>query len=74
MLLIVDVGSSHGRLGLYRPRVGYPNIVLVQGPVQASWLNQIEIHLSIIQRNVFTPNDLSSVEEVQDRLLRCEGC
>ena len=47
----------------------YPNLVLVQGPVHASWLKQIEIYLSIVQRNVLTPNDFDSLADVEARLL-----
>src|SRR5882762_2500721 len=50
-------------------RAKYPNLVLVHGPVHASWLNQIEIYFSIIQRKVLTPNDFSSRQELADRLL-----
>src|SRR6266513_51106 len=50
----------------------YPNLVLVHGPVHASWLNQIEIYFSIIQRKVLTPNDFSSRQELADRLLAFE--
>src|SRR5207302_2403737 len=51
----------------------YPNLVLVHGPVHASWLNQIEIYFSIIQRKVLTPNNFSSRQEVADRLLAFEA-
>jgi hypothetical protein len=37
-------------------------------PVHASWLNQVEIYFSITQRKVSTPNDLASLEEVEQRL------
>ena len=47
----------------------YPNLVLVHGPVHASWLNQIEIYFSIVQRKVLTPNDFDSLADVEDRLL-----
>ncbi len=41
---IVDNGSSHrGPRAVQRLRHNYPNLVLVQGPVHASWINQIEI-------------------------------
>jgi hypothetical protein len=40
--------------------------------VHASWLNQIEIYFSIIQRKVLTPNDFPSLEAVSDRLERFE--
>ncbi len=39
-------------------------------PVHASWLNQIEIYFSIIQRKVLTPNDFDSLEAVEERLLQ----
>ena len=47
----------------------YPNLVPVHGPIHASWLNQIEIYFSIVQRKVLTPNDFSCLQEVEDRLL-----
>ena len=47
-----------------------PALVLVHGPVHASWLNQIEIYFSIVQRKVLTPNDFPSLPAVEDRLLR----
>ena len=42
---------------------------VVHGPIHASWLNQIEIYFSIVQRKVLTPNDFSSLQELQQRLL-----
>ncbi len=40
----------------------------MHGPVHASWLNQIEIYFSIIQRKVFTPNDFPSLATLAERL------
>ena len=37
-------------------------------PVHASWLNQIEIYFSIVQRKVLTPNDFSGLDAVEQRL------
>ena len=34
----------------------------------SSWLNQIEIYFSIVQRKVLTPNDFRSFTAVKDRL------
>jgi hypothetical protein len=48
----------------------WPAIVLVHTPVHASWLNQIEIYFSIVQRKVLTPNDFDSLAALEDRLLR----
>src|SRR3989454_12545229 len=46
--------------------------ILVHTPVHASWLNQIEIYFSIIQRKVLTPNDFRSLAAVKERLTRFE--
>jgi len=68
---IMDNGSSHrGAPCVRRLQTAYPNLVPVHGPVHASWLNQIEIYFSIVQRKVLTPNDFSSLEAVEERLLR----
>ena len=40
--------------------------------MHASWLNQVEIYFSIIQRKVLTPNDFASLEEVEQRLMLYE--
>ena len=37
--------------------------------MHASWLNQIEIYFSIMQRKVLSPNDCTDLGEVQQRLL-----
>ena len=67
---IVDNGSSHrGQASIKRLQGKFPNLILVHGPVHASWLNQIEIYFSILQRKALTPNDFASLAAVQDRLL-----
>jgi transposase len=66
---VVDNGSSHrGKAAIDRLTKRYPNAVMVHTPIHASWLNQIEIYFSIIQRKVVTPNDFTSLDQVQDRL------
>ncbi|MDQ3090434.1 MAG: hypothetical protein M3R46_01980, partial [Actinomycetota bacterium] len=45
-------------------RARWPNLILVHLPVHASWLNQVEIYHSIIQRKVLDPNDFQSTAEV----------
>ena len=68
---IMDNGSSHrGNTCVRRLQAAFHNVIPVHGPVHASWLNQIEIYFSIIQRKVLTPNDFASLAEVADRLLR----
>jgi hypothetical protein len=67
---IVDNGSSHrGPRSVARLQSKYRNLTLVHGPVHASWLNQIEIYFSIVQRKVLTPNDFPSLEVLRERLL-----
>jgi hypothetical protein len=66
---IVDNGSSHrGNTAVRRLAKAYANLILVHTPVHASWLNQVEIYFSIVQRKVLTPNDFASLEEVERRL------
>ena len=55
---IVDNCSAHrGSRAAQRLQSRYPTIVLVHAPIHASWLNQVEIYFSIVQRKVLTPND-----------------
>jgi hypothetical protein len=68
---ILDNGSSHrGAASVRRLQAQYPHLIPVHGPVHASWLNQIEIYFSILQRKALTPNDLPSLEAAEQRLLR----
>jgi transposase len=68
---IVDNGSSHrGQRSADELRARHPRIVSVHTPVHASWLNQIEIYFSIIQRKVLTPNDCTSLGELADRIIQ----
>jgi len=68
---IVDNGTSHrGVKSAERLRHRWPSIVLVHTPIHASWLNQIEIYFSIVERTALTPNDFDSLSAVEDRLLR----
>jgi hypothetical protein len=70
---IVDNGSSHrGDRAVRRLQEKYRRIVLVQGPVHASWLNQIEIYFSIVERKALTPNDFPSLEALAERLFNFE--
>jgi hypothetical protein len=66
---VVDNGSSHrGQAAIDRLRKAYRKAVLVHTPIHASWLNQVGIYFSIIQRKVLTPNDFATLEEVEKRL------
>lgn len=67
---IVDNGSSHrGQASIDRLQGQWPNLRLIHLPIHASWLNQIEIYFSIVQRKVLTPNDFPDTAAVQARLL-----
>jgi hypothetical protein len=53
---VVDNGSSHrGQASIDRLEGDWPTLRLVHLPVHASWLNQVEISLSICQRKVLPP-------------------
>jgi hypothetical protein len=59
---VVDNGSSHrGQRSIERLQGRWPNLILVHLPTHASWLNQIEIYFSILQREVLDPNDFPDV-------------
>jgi hypothetical protein len=63
---IVDNGSSHrGEAAKTRLQQVDSRIILVHTPVHASWLNQVEIYFSIIQRKVLTPNDFADLEAIR---------
>ena len=71
---IVDNGSSHrGQTSIKRLKKAYLQAVLVHLPVHASWLNQIEIYFSIVQRKVLTPNHFESLADLEDRLIKFQN-
>jgi hypothetical protein len=71
---IVDNGSSHqGAKSARRLRERYPNLILVHTPVHASWLNQVEVFFSIVQRKVLTPAAADSLAELEARVLAFEA-
>jgi len=66
---IVDNGSSHrGVAACERVQKAWPNVILVHTPIHASWLNQIEIYFSILQRKVLTPNDFKSLGSLKQTI------
>lgn len=67
---IVDNGSSHrGQTSIKRMQSKWPNAILVHLPVHASWLNQIEIYFSILQRKALTPNYFSSLNDLASTIM-----
>jgi len=66
---VVDNGSSHrGDASVKRMRKAYSNAILVHLPVNASWLNQVEVYFSMLQRKVLTPNDSADLQELELRI------
>jgi len=70
---VVDNGSSHaGQASIDRMREAWPNAVLVHLPVHASWLNQVEIDFSILQRKAITTGDFADLNDLAQRILAFE--
>ena len=70
---VVDNGSSHrGQKAIDRLAAQFPNAIMVHTPVHASWLNQVEVYFSIIQRKALSPNDFTDLDMIEQRLTRFE--
>jgi hypothetical protein len=70
---VVDNGSSHaGQASINRMRQAWPTATLVHLPVHASWLNQIEIVFSVIQRKIIKPADFADLDVLAARLIAFE--
>jgi hypothetical protein len=62
---IVDNGPSHrGWTAAARMSDAYPNARMIHLPVHASWLNQVEIYFSVVQRKLLTPDDFAGTDEL----------
>ena len=71
---VTDNGSSHrGEISVARLREWHPNAIQVHTPVHASWLNQVEIYFSVIQRKVLTPSDFTDTSAIETRLLEFQN-
>ncbi len=67
---IVDGGTIHrGQRAAQRLEGRFRNLVLVHLPTHASWLNQIEIYFSILQRKALTPAEFASPAALAVRIL-----
>ena len=67
---VVDNGSSHrGATSVERLQSAWPNLRLIHLPTHASWLNQIEIYFSVVQRKVLNPNDFADLGVLAERLI-----
>ncbi|MEV6324918.1 IS630 family transposase [Nocardia sp. NPDC051787] len=67
---IVDNGASHRNwAAAARLNDAYPNAHMVHLPVHASWLNQVEVYFSVVQRKALCPDDFTDLDDVSNRLL-----
>jgi transposase len=74
VLVVVDNGSDHrGRKAADRLRKAHPNAIMIHTPVHASWLNQVEIVFSVIQKKAISPNDFPSLDKLSETLLAFIG-
>lgn len=81
--LILDNGTTHAPKQLQNwlneqiQAHDWPlTIEVIWLPTYASWLDQIEIWFSVLQRKLLQPNDFRSVEELAQKILafvRCEN-
>jgi hypothetical protein len=70
VFVVVDNGSDHrGKTAIKRLKDKYANCIMIHTPVHASWLNQIEIFFSIIQKKVVSPNNFANQAELASTLL-----
>jgi transposase len=71
---VVDNGASHrGWTAAKRLSDAYRNTKMIHLPVHASWLNQIEIYFSVVQRKLLTPDDFPDLEVLANRLAAFEA-
>ena len=71
---VVDNGSSHnGARSIQRMHTSWPTATLVHLPIHASWLNQVEIYFSILQRKAISPNDFADLDQLAQRIMSFQG-
>jgi transposase len=70
---VVDNGSSHRNwAAAARLKDAWPNAEMVHLPVHASWLNQVEIYFSVIQRKLLVPDDFADLNILASQILAFE--
>jgi len=71
---VVDNGASHRNwAAAARLSDAYPNAQMVHLPVHASWLNQVEVYFSVIQRKLLTPDDFDDLDHLAEQILAFES-
>ncbi len=70
---VVDNGSSHaGQASIERMTKAWPRAELIHLPIHASWLNQVEIYFSILQRKAIKPGNFRDLDHLAERVLSFE--
>ena len=70
---VVDNGASHRNWAAAdRLSSAYPHARMVHLPVHASWLNQVEVYFSVLQRKLLTPDDFEDLGELAAQILAFE--
>lgn len=66
---IVDNLSAHGTPGVETFLDEHPHVFLHNTPTHASWLNQVELFFSIMQRRLIRYGEFDSVDDLGDRII-----
>lgn len=66
---IVDNLSAHGTPGAEAFLDEHQHVFLHNTPTHASWLNQVELFFSIMQRRLLRYGEFDSVEDLADRII-----
>ena len=46
---------------------------MIHLPVHASWLNQVEIYFSVVQRKLLTPDDFADLDDLASKITAFEN-
>ena len=66
----VEMSSpAEGQTAIDRMTTTWPTATLVHLPIHASWLNQVEIYFSVLQRKAISPVDFTDLDALADRIL-----
>lgn len=69
----MDNGASHRNWAAAdRLTSAYPNAQMVHLPAHASWLNQVEVYFSVLERKQLTPDDFEDLDELAAQILAFE--
>ncbi len=68
MVPLIEVNPRFRRLSEW-----YPNAIQIHTPIHASWLNQVEIIFSVLQRKVLTPNDFPDLGSLETAILHFQA-